>query len=342
MAAVQIHVTGTREEELLVALDIDTDIKLSIPAAFSRDPVLDIRAGHGLERIYRAQNTFIEKLRGPLVSDTDIELKTTGQSGFYRARVHGNGGGIANDPATAHVNATVDAAGNLTTRVQTGLSIITHAHTVGATEAWETFASDLGINDSAEYEEIEVDISSISGAITLLHSVSIHYKRARTVLLDGPRTDGLFGMDVSRAAGEKTLSAPRLHHLHATARQLIKIRQGTIVQKAFFDDANGYQPAVSGPLMWVAFAPHGVTKGRFYLRRNRGAAGSGTWTLKSLDARFNVIDSENETIPSTSIGWTTARDLTLLPGLNFISLEGTGFAQIHSICGWLRDAAYPA
>lgn len=327
-----------------MARSVYTNIKLSIPAAFSRDYVLADRAGSGWARLAQSQNTQIQKLRGTLVDDADLENKTTNNR-IYRCRVHGDGGGVSGgEPATLHVNATVGGGETMTVRAGTSLGNISLVHTPGITRAWETHGSDLLIDDTAsvEYEDVTVGIFAKTGTPTM-HALSIHYKRPDTDLAAGVRADGMTPHEVSRFAGEMPVSSYRLHVFHDNARRIITQRQGIIVTKAFYA-ATGHRPDTGneGPLFFPAFCSPGVSQARFYLRSSYiSVDGASNITISIVDLAGNVIDSHTEGSPlSSSAAWSSAIDLNLNLGSQFVRVEGTN-AHIWSLSGWLKDATYP-
>ena len=287
----------------------------------------------GLLRIAKCLNTLYDQFRGELVADGgDPICDSAGRTiAYYRPRVSGRSG--LTEDAQIYIEVTASTA---TISVTVGSASAVTWTGSAATRTWVSMGQATGIGDTAEYLDVEVEITA--GTAEVL-SIAIYHPRDRSTLpavaagSDGYATSGYVPLDTDGLVDGAPLSVARLLDMHADAIYLLTSRPGQIIQTA--------NPYRDDDFWWSAqrpTAPTGTATARFYVR----ADGAGTETITISGSG----ESDTATAPSSE-GWvgpfdleiSCQSDLLTAPLWADFTLDPDG-ANIYSISGWWRDIDY--
>lgn len=304
--------------------------------------------GGGVQEVATALNTLYEQARGSWVDDFEPSglLSGTGTSLLYRCRTWGGQTSIL-----ARVYAYVETAlgGSCTVRAQSSTAgDSTTVAVPGSTGPQWVDVGTLDMATTAEYEQLEIDLSAVSGTVAL-YGVSVYAERGSATLADATDdfaySDGFVPLDVAEYGGERSLTATKTRHLHENARTIWEQRHPQVAATywvgALSDVQIGFlvpEPAHHRSSQTATLRCHV----RYRWTGSSAGVDLGTITLGAGGVSSSAVVSSGGTATwgTLDLSIDIPSDATPQPTLLQARLAVSGDVEVTAISGWWRDLSY--
>ncbi len=314
----------------------------------------------GTHYLARALNTIYEQnRRGPIDDWANGQLlNNTGQTAHYRCRTQGYSDIAEKLKVYFYIYAAGGGTMVVTATSAAGTAVYTYPG--GSVDDWFETAAQLDVDDDAEFVDIDIAVSSLSGMSTShVLGISSMYARDKVTLeavgagLDCYANSGIVPLDVDRYDDKFPLSTERVQDLITAAIRLQEMRQGQIVSAAWpvnlITDSDPDPYCLSRTPLVTACE---TCTARFYVYgySGGGSVNLGVWDTSSQFEggpkwRLNeslAIDTKKE--------WHGPLDLEYAPVGGSGNQPGSGVMgfrfvlpsslTVEAISGWWRDTSY--